>query len=196
MHVALAHGPAWPHPGHPSGPGGGRRYTDATGGGAGGQNARARCSGYAPHGARAHMRRWFGAGACCTYPWPPMAAPGAPPRPRRTPQVHRKRGGRGGGAKRPPTVLGSCPIWARAQTWQWPLMGGSWCATPHPGRQEGAGRPRGRGGAAGAAEAHTAPPGGARTGPGAESRLRAGLPFKCKRQPRKQKLRILKLMRA
>ena len=27
--------------------------------------------------------------------------------------------------------------------------GGSWCATPHPGRQEGAGRPRGRGGGGG-----------------------------------------------
>ena len=136
------------------------------GGGRGGRNARARCSGYAPHGARAHMWRWFGAGACCTYPWPPMAAPGAPPRPRRTPQVHRKRGGRVGGAKRPPTVLGSCPAPSghdlgprtdMAKTWQWPLMGGSWCATPPPGRQEGAGRPKGgRGGGGGGGGAHSA----------------------------------------
>ena len=146
MHVALAHGPAWPHPGHPSGPGGPRRYTDAAGGGAGGRNARARCSGYAPHGARAHMWRWFGAGACCTYPWPPMAAPGAPPRPRRTPQVHRKRGGRVGGAKRPPTVLGSCPIWARAQTWQWPLMGDHGAQPPTQAARRGRAGPGGEGG--------------------------------------------------
>jgi len=40
VHVALAHGPAWPHPGHPSGPGGTRRYTDATGGAGGAKRPR------------------------------------------------------------------------------------------------------------------------------------------------------------
>ena len=179
MHVALAHGPAWPHPGHPSGPGGGRRYTDATSGGAGGRNARARCSGYAPHGARAHMWRWFGAGACCTYPWPPMAAPGAPPRPRRTPQVHRKRGGRGGGRNARPRCSGHAPFGPAHRHGNGHSWGDHGAQPPTQAARRGRAGPGGGGGATGAAGGHTAPPGGARTGPGAESSMRAVSPFRC-----------------
>ena len=179
MHVALAHGPAWPHPGHPSGPGGPRRYTDATGGARGGETP--------AHGARV-MPRTGPAHTCgdgseqvhvAPTHGPPWPHPGRPRGPEGPPRYTESAGGVWGGRNARPRCSGHAPFGPAHRHGNGHSWGDHGAQPPTQAARRGRAGPGGGGGAAGAAGGHTAPPGGARTGPGAESRLRAGSTFRC-----------------
>ena len=170
MHVALAHGPAWPHPGHPSGPGGPRRYTDATGGARGGETP--------AHGARV-MPRTGPAHTCgdgseqvhvAPTHGPPWPHPGRPRGPEGPPRYTESAGGVCGGRNARPRCSGHAPFGPAHRHGNGHSWGDHGAQPPTQAARRGRAGPGGGGGAAGG---HTAPPGGARTGPGAESRLRA-----------------------